>query len=87
MASGENMDCPVKLTPKMLSGLKWFAEHGPVSSLPCDGTAPTRIIRKRLQAAGLVEECGADTTGHRFFAFTKFRVSAAGQEQLQRESA
>jgi hypothetical protein len=73
----------IKPTPKMIAGLKWFEDQcGAVGWFPCDGTAPSRIIRKRLKTIGWIEECGKEATKG-FFAVTLFRVSDAGREVLR----
>lgn len=64
-----------KITPKMLEGLNWIAEHEPVALFPENG--PSRAILKRLREAGLVEECGRETG---MFGCTKFIVSKEGEK-------
>lgn len=76
----------IKPTKKMIDGLRWFKQNEPVSLFPCDGMAPTNIIRKRLKTIGWIEECGKEYSRGPF-AFTKFRVSDSGNDILNKESA
>lgn len=72
------------LTPKMLDGLRWFAENGPIGWSPLDGSAPTKIVRRRLQAAGFVEECGLDRRESGIFGgAVSFQITDAGRAALE----
>lgn len=67
-----------RLTPAMRKALQWFADHGPVGWIPMDG--PTRVTRKRLEAAGLIEVTGREPG---LFGVTKFQASDAGRAALR----
>jgi|HubBroStandDraft_2_1064218.scaffolds.fasta_scaffold00003_36 hypothetical protein len=75
----------IKPTKKMIDGLKWFRIKEPVAWFPCDGTAPSHIIRRRLKTIGWVEECGKEPV-RGFFSVTQFRVSELGLQVLAEHS-
>ncbi|MFC6391812.1 hypothetical protein [Methylorubrum zatmanii] len=69
------------LTPARRKALTWIADHEPVSSFPCDGTAPGLTFVRKLRSDGLVREVGKEP-GHGFFAFTRFALTDAGRAAL-----
>lgn len=64
----------MKPTPKILEGLRWFRDKGPCALF--DASAPTRIIRKRLEAEGLIER--APSKG----VFVAYQISDKGRKLL-----
>jgi hypothetical protein len=68
------------LPPAWMRGLRWFCAHGEVALF--DTSAPSRMVRKRLEANGLIETCGKEV-GRGALAFTRYRISAAGLAALK----
>ena len=66
------------LTPTACDALQWFAERGPVELM--EGS-PSPIVRRRLEAAGYIEQVPPFSTGR-----GKFRITAAGLRVLAQAS-
>jgi len=65
------------MTPVMLKGLIWIAEHEPVGTFPADG--PSNVIRRKLECAGLIERAGRG-------AVIKYQLSPAGRHAMAGEA-
>lgn len=66
------------MTPRARLALQWFADHGPVGWFPCDGSAPTSAMRRKLAKDGLIEQLPAVQ-----LQVIKFQLSAAGRAALE----
>lgn len=73
-----------KLTKAQRKAMEWVRSNEPVSTFPCDGTAPDmRFVTKRLVALGYVERVGTETgRGFGAFGFSKFALTAEGRAAL-----
>jgi hypothetical protein len=74
------------LTKAQRDALAWFEQNGAAHLFGRND--PTRIIRKRLRAAGFIEECGSEAMhGAQFFRMTRYQISEAGRAALKEKQS
>ena len=66
-----------ELTKSQREALGWFERYGPVALFPVSG--PPRVVRRRLEAAGLIERVPSP---HGASMFQYFDLSPAGRAAL-----
>ncbi len=69
----------IPVTKTTIAALRWYAEHEPVALF--DVSAPSSVMRKRLETARWVERCG---TGR--FGFVAYRLSDEGRKILETQA-
>ena len=79
----------MKLTKAQHKAMTWVRDHEPVSTFPCDGTAPNmRFVTRRLVSLGYVERVGTEPgSGFLGIGFTRYALSDAGRRALEAQEA
>lgn len=70
-----------KLTKAQHKAMAWVKANEPVSTFPCDGSAPDmRFVTRRLVDLGYVERVGKEAG--KPFGFSRFALTPAGRTAL-----